>query len=60
MTKQKPGPKLKLSAEDCAEIRRMYYVIQIPTWSAPQIARSFNVSVGTIHKVLSRKPPYKD
>lgn len=52
----KRGRKPKLSMEDIREIKRMYAVVH-PRWSVPQIARSFSVSVATIHKALNGKLP---
>ena len=48
----KRGRKPKLSEEDKIEIKRMYAVVS-PAWTVPQIAKSFGVSVATVHKALN-------
>jgi len=55
---KKKGCPPKLSADDVAEIKRMYSVREHP-WTVTQIARSFKVSTVTVNKAINGTLPVK-
>jgi hypothetical protein len=52
----KRGRKPQLTPAQVVEIRDMY----AGQWTVRQIARTFKVSLGTVHAVLDRTGAYRD